>query len=294
MQYQKHPISIEEQLRLWESDQIVCTDREKALRYLSNISAYRLKPYRSFLKRISPESIRFDEIIKLYVFDKRIRLLFFDAIERIEVAIRAQFINCYGVRYGDHWHLNPLYFSSLSVFDLFTKEIMDISAPQKRPTFIQHYFDKYSQGPASPPCSMLMEALSFGQISRLFKGLANNEGKEDIARHFGVKAPVLASWLHSLSYLRNACAHHSRVWNNVASIAPMKPHKPLDKWLDMEQINPKKTYMSFVVMCYLLRRISPASSFQLRFIQLLETEQNPKLYGEMGFPYGWEHDSFWQ
>lgn len=296
MHYDKRPISIDEQLYAWEAGQVVCQDRVKALSYLSNISAYRLKPYKRCLteKAGDGQAIDFEQIIRLYVFDKKIRLLFFDAIERIEVAVRAQFINCFGVRYGDHWHLDPRFFSNLSAFDAFTKEVSDVSDPRKRPDSLKHYFEKYADGPASPPCSMLMEAMSFGQVSRLFKGLDDNEGKKDIAQHFGVKVPVLANWLHSLSYLRNACAHHARVWNHAASIAPKQPDKPTDKWLDISQINPKKIYLSFVVVCYLLRRISPSSTFQQRFLQLISDESNAMHYREMGFPYNWNQDGFWQ
>ncbi|MGE4307572.1 MULTISPECIES: Abi family protein [Bacteroides] len=34
----------------------------------------------------------------------------------------------------------------------------------------------------------------------------------------------IASWLHSIVYIRNICAHHSRLWNKVLGVRPLRTY----------------------------------------------------------------------
>lgn len=53
-----------------------------------------------------------DDIYNLYKFDRKLRLLVFDAIERIEVSLRTQIIYQLAHKYGSHWQDNE------DIFDL--------------------------------------------------------------------------------------------------------------------------------------------------------------------------------
>lgn len=66
--------------------------------------------------------------------------------------------------------------------------------------------------------------MSFGAISNLFHGLKYFDQKE-VSRIYGLPAPVFASWMHFLTYIRNLCAHHSRIWNRELAIRPKYPDK---------------------------------------------------------------------
>jgi abortive infection bacteriophage resistance protein len=72
------------------------SDRQKVKNYLLKIGYYRLSAYwHPFKRHDCPNesfvtSIEFSKIVQLYVFDKCLRLLTLDAIERIEVAFRTQ------------------------------------------------------------------------------------------------------------------------------------------------------------------------------------------------------------
>ena len=97
--YEKSPISIEEQVQKLKSKGLVINDEELAARYLSNISYYRLRAYTyPFQDNSDPEKhheflrkdINFKDIIDLYCFDRRLRFLVFNALEKVEVALRAK------------------------------------------------------------------------------------------------------------------------------------------------------------------------------------------------------------
>lgn len=72
--------------------------------YLQQISYYRLSAY--FLpyqktKDVFDDNTTFEKIIHTYAFDRELRLLIFDCIERIEVAIRTQFIYQLAIKYNN-------------------------------------------------------------------------------------------------------------------------------------------------------------------------------------------------
>lgn len=67
------------------------------------------------------------------------------------------------------------------------------------------------------------EVWDFGATSKLCGGLT--EGDQDyISQKYGLKnGRVFASWLETLNYLRNVCAHHSRLWNRNMERQPKLP-----------------------------------------------------------------------
>ena len=76
------------------------TDESKAQHYLSQIGYYRLSAYMHPLLRMPKEEhlfkggASFDKIMTLYRFDKKLRMLLFNEIEKIEVAVRCSIVNC--------------------------------------------------------------------------------------------------------------------------------------------------------------------------------------------------------
>lgn len=69
---------------------------------------------------------------------------------------------------------------------------------------------------------MSIELLYFSELSKICQGLKLRKDKTDLSNAFGIKDDlVFCSWLHTLSYIRNICAHHSRLWNISLDITPM-------------------------------------------------------------------------
>ena len=63
---------------------------------------------------------------------------------------------------------------------------------------------------------MVTEVMSFGSLSRGYKGL-KHEDKRIISDKFELHHRQLTSWLHTLTYIRNVCSHHGRLWNRKTS-----------------------------------------------------------------------------
>lgn len=91
-------------------------ERERALRYLQHIGYYRLSPYMiPYQSRDGSHRFQagatFDDVLSLYVFDRKLRLLVLDAVERVEVAARAGLTDVMSAETGNpHWYLDPSLF----------------------------------------------------------------------------------------------------------------------------------------------------------------------------------------
>lgn len=148
----------------------------------------------------------FDEIVQAYEFDRELRLLCLDAIERCEVALRAAINDTVAVSLGSHFYLDPNHFDKQLYHTRFLNKVRD-----SKSIAISYYKNKYSQ-PADPPVWAAMEAISFGTLSKFFADLKRNHRKA-IAARFNVADQILVTWFHCISVFRNICAHHHRIWN---------------------------------------------------------------------------------
>ncbi len=93
--YKKKPLLYTQQIELFKFRGLLIPDEAKAERYLNEISYYRLSAYAlPFQKEKDKfdDGTTFQDVIGLYLFDRELRLLVLDAIERIEIAIRSQLI----------------------------------------------------------------------------------------------------------------------------------------------------------------------------------------------------------
>jgi abortive infection bacteriophage resistance protein len=226
MYFTKTAKSFSDQIALLESRDLKIKDKNRALHHLSNISYYRLSAYfLSFQKFGDPSHTympwaTFDRVMDLYIYDRELRGILLDAIERVEVALRCRIVYEYCRSYGNNWYENPALF--LRQHGRFMLLINKELASTKE-VFIQHYFTKYTH-PANPPGWMAMEVLSFGQLSIMYKNLKSDPAKKAVASHFGISPSLLESWMEHLVYIRNLCAHHNRVWNRTMTVTATVPN----------------------------------------------------------------------
>jgi abortive infection bacteriophage resistance protein len=157
--------------------------------------------------------------------------------------------------------------------------------------FITAFKNTYSD--ELPPSWMLLEITSFGTLSELYKNLKPGKSKRQIAHHFGLDDTTFASWIHSFTYVRNVCAHHSRFWNRGMSIKPKIPLNPGKTWLKNTSVKNNRAYFVLSMMLYLLQSIDAKHSFIFRLKILLKKYPNIDLTA-MGFPKAWDEEPLWQ
>ena len=97
--FTKHYMAEADLVALLESRGLIISDEAKAVRYLENIGYYRLSAYMYPFLKVPKEShlykddTTFQKVLNLYRFDKKLRMLLLNEIEKIEVAIRRAIMN---------------------------------------------------------------------------------------------------------------------------------------------------------------------------------------------------------
>jgi len=308
-EFTKQPASVAEQIELLKKRGLTIADETAAAEFLRRVSFYRLKGYLlHFEKKIAsnaahqlPAGTTFEKIAEIYELDRGLRFLFFEAIEKIEIAFRMALIDTYALQYKNaHWYLDGNHFTygapspdGSTYHQRFIGRIrrdlgLEQSAGETRDQepFIQHYFAAYAE-PELPPCWMLAEVLSMGVWSTMYKNLASTEGAKSVAKPFVVPYQVLASWTHTLTVTRNLCAHHSRLWNRIFVFKP----KVLPGY-EAHFMSPHGIYAQAFAAAYLLRRIHPVTDWHIRFRTVALTYPAAERRNLLALPE-WQADPFW-
>ena len=298
MNYTKPAIDIPAQIVQLKHRGLTFHNEAKAAHYLSNISYYRLRAYTyPFQDNSSPnhpfvKPVSFEDIITLYVFDRRLRLLVFDALEKIEIALRTKIIYEWSLTYGSHWHENGALYRDTNRY------IRDLNKLYKEvdrstETFIKHYKSTYTS-PPNPASWMSLEVATLGLLSKLFENLKKGPEKKAVTKAFGLNKPeILESWMHTFAHLRNVCAHHGRLWNRRLTASPQIPTHTTFEFINNKAIYGNKIYASLCCISYVLNQISPGHTFNQRLLQLIAGCPLVDLK-EMGFPKNWDAEKIWK
>lgn len=297
--FSKPALSLTKQVELLESRGLIIPHKDVALHHLSYISFYRLSGYTRFFMENKTEyfkdNITFERILDLYTFDRELRLLLLDAIEKVEVAVRTMISNVLSEKYGAHWFLEPKYFRNNFRYQGLIDDIEYMTGFNKKnkkqnPIF-SNYYDKYKE-PKYPPSWMLAEGLTLGTWSKIYDYLVSGDDKHEIAKGFGVHFKVLQSWLQSLTHIRNICAHHERVWNRRFHITPCAPKNMTEDVIRCFSKN-HSLYPKIVMLHLLLNAIVKNNNWPNLISSLLQKHAWVPIQ-EMGFPKNWNKAGFWK
>ncbi len=267
-------------------------DEERATHLLENISLFRMKSYlvplRLSDKRTFKSGAMFEDAYTLYKFDSELRKMVFSELVKIEVSIRTQLSLIVGECSGIYWFASPSNFSNkgehLKLKSKIRKELQrsdDDEIVRFRATYSNPF----------PPAWMTSEVISFGTLSLLYRWLCPGHARRKVARFYGLSDNVMESWLHSLVYVRNICAHHSRLWNKRLSINALVPRHTQRQFIAIPD-DTKRIYYALSIILYFLQTINPNNTFARRLGNLLAKYPSVDV-AAMGFPADWRDEPLW-
>ena len=311
-------LSYEAQLAQLRERGLQVDDEAAALNYLARLGYYRLSGYWYPMRKVDQhasaqqgKAVRsngfvpgshFQSVVQLYVFDKKLRLLALDALERIEMAVRVDVAHVLGKR-DPLAHLKPEHLHGNFTKKVITKgagtgktthqvwleKLQQLQFQARKQPFMQHHLQAYG----ALPVWAAAEVWDFGLLSKLFAGM-KYEDQQTIAHRYGaVDGKAFGQWLRSLNMIRNVAAHHARLWNlNVLELSPLPAGWPV-------QLKPARPFFYFCLMQHLLGRICPNSTWGARLAQLLEddfpqTAQGVLALSDFGLYPGWKDDALWR
>lgn len=293
-------------------------NQQQALHYLKNIGYYRLSgywyPFRQKDERQSQQKAKlvlsdnfkpdthFSIVLSLYIFDKKLRLLALDALERIEMAVRNDVVHLLG-KLHPLAHISPYTidsktgkktcclnrkFISNNSHDKWLEKHNQLVERAKNRDAIKHYMEQYG---GKLPIWVSAEVWDFGLLSQLFAGMRYND-KNIIAGKYGAKdGRTFEQWLRSLNFICNVCAHHSRLWN----INMVNTTTPPD---ELSSINQYRVFMYLYIMNKMLLTINPKSTWRKRLYELIKSFPEPEnkaiSVSDMGLPENWEELELWE
>nr|WP_198012511.1 Abi family protein [Promicromonospora sukumoe] len=326
--YQKPYLTVDQQLDLLESRGLDLGNRAAAAEWLRRVGYYRLSgywyPFRESRSQQNGPRLVLDQFVAgttlaqvadVYEFDRKLRLLVMDGIERVEVSVRFHVGHVLGRR-GAFAHADPE-----ALDDDFAGS--DIASPpalntwmqtshsqwlrrrqdeerRSKADFVKHFRAKY--GPPLPVW-VVTEILDFGGLSYLYDGMIQRD-RDEVASALGLfdasgagNSGVLKSWLKNLNYIRNICARHARLWNVnvVEQISPrtVRPIPELTHIADTGGNITFRVYATLALLALLTTRIHPGDDWTSRMRSLITTLPANRSEQEMGFPTGWHELPLW-
>ena len=258
------------------------------MEYLKRVGYYRLSGY-WFGFRIRSDGnppvldnfklgATFEDAVKLYEFDKQLRLLVLEALESIEIALRVAISHTLG-QLDPFAHTKTEFLHSTFTQEQKGKEPskhQDWLNGQKKiinrskEAFVIHHKKKYD---GELPVWVVCEIWDFGMLSKLLSMMREKE-QDAIASRYGIKnGRIFASWVRSLHFLRNVCAHHSRLWNrNITEQSKLPPASEV-AWVAPFEQNQHARARCYLLLCmvrHLLRVIEPTSTWPQRMKEHLQ------------------------
>jgi abortive infection bacteriophage resistance protein len=304
----KKPFTIDEQISLLQSRGLQFKNKKTAIHTLQNVSYYRLKGYwwdmqaDTINHEFKPNS-RFEMVVDRYNFDRNLRMLLFDAIERIEIAVRTKMIQILSLKYGSKWYLNKELFEGTKLHPEYsltryqnTIEGLEKEFKRSQEIFIKDHKKRYPH--QNPEAWKILEVATLGTLSKIYKNLKHQlPEKSLIANEMGLNLhSELSSWLECHTYYRNIIAHHSRLWNrNLVKQPILNLNNPKSNWLDFHtsQNSNLKSFAIISSMIYLCNQISPGHDIGLKIKSLLDQNKKLQLY-KIGFHKDWEKHPIWK
>ena len=297
MKYTKPPLTIDEQVELL-LQRGMAGDPDLMAQRLTAVNYYRFSGY-WYTFRNPDDTFKpgttFDLVWNTYVFDRHLRLLVMDAIERIEIAVRSLMAYHHSHEHGAFAYAidsSSLPKMSSEKHNEFLDRIDDETERSKE-SFVQHFRTKYGDSHRYLPVWMVTEVMSFGSVLTFFRN-SSSKVKTAVASEFGMPHKVFESWLLSLNTIRNIVAHHARLWNRVLGLKPIIPRiADYPDWHTPVKVENKRVFAILTICRHCLREIAPQSKWMERLETLLARFSTiPTSY--MGIPENWKECPIWK
>jgi abortive infection bacteriophage resistance protein len=296
MPFAKPWLNWSDQLAILRARGLVVTDPAAAEAFLSHVNYYRLSGYCLAFEQsrhVFLPGTTFEQVRAVYDFDWTLRDLITEAAEIVEVDVRTAVAYHFGQQYGAFGHTTKANFDPGCRHHDWLQKLHE-EATRSSELFVKHFEQTYIEFPALP-IWMATEVMSFGSLSLMYKGMLRKD-QHVIARRYGLHHSVLPSWLHHIVYVRNTCAHHSRLWDRSWQVRPVAPKDRA--WASVQPPNNNTLFITLLLLRHLLTRCSATAPFATQWkgrieqhLAALPPAPNPS--ARMGLPQGWITHPLW-
>ncbi|MEE3422909.1 MAG: Abi family protein [Succinimonas sp.] len=307
------------QIQILQDRGMVFSDLHYAQKKLAEVSYYRLSGFWYIFREIAKDSngniiyhssnnkipkrldrfipnTEFKNVFDLYLFDKTLRLLMLDALERIEVFIRS--LIAYEMGKSD-----PLVYKEDKYID--SKFLLNsnntTSAWDRWVSDNQNHIDRSYEDciiwhhnlNREIPIWVVTEVWDFGLMSRYFSMLRRKYKNKICGRIDRNLTPdILNNWLRELNILRNRCAHHTRIWNQVSHTCLSIPQIDYFKKISLQRQSLNRMSGNIAILWFLVNKMGSSSTWLDRISELLKSQTEKSYFSikPMGFTDNWQEE----
>jgi len=214
-----------------------------------------------------------------------------EGVKRLEISARTNVAYTLAHTFGVFSYEDPAFFHNRYRH---TKGLatLDEELRRSKEVFVHHYHNEY--GLPRPPIWAACEVMSFGLLSRFYENIKADRVRKTIAAEYELMPKTMRSLLLHAVYVRNLCAHHSRLWNRRFTITLSLPeHRPSDLVACLNPGEDRRIYNTLVMLAHVVNIVEPENHWSHRLRALIHSQAFP-VTTHMGFPADWEDRPIWQ
>lgn len=254
--------TVDEQLEILRARGLTIDDDTTAKDFLLRNNYYRISGYSLTLRKnnVFSKSATFQNIIDIYEFDRELRHIILTYIEIIEVQMKSIYVYEFTRVHGATDYLNDSFFTDKDKY----KKIINKANQQKRQrlrheAYLKHFVNDLNQ---DIPLWAYVDLFTISDISILYS-ISERPIKDAVAHTFGLTmktgSKILGRHMHSMTIIRNLCAHGSRIYNRLFEQKPSLNKR--EKSLLMENANGQIDNAHFYGFLFVMKRLLPPDNF---------------------------------
>ena len=210
--------SFDNQVSILKSRKLIVKSDVELKNILKTDNYYRLSGYFKLFTEPQSDDFKsgfsFKTLLKIYNFDFELRILLSRYLSSAEINSRTRIAYLFSQVASPDGYLNPNNFWDLSRHRDFVNKIREEIAKNSRDPIVQHFTNLEE----SIPIWALVEIMTFGVISKMFKNLKSNIQNticrsSEYKRRYSVSE--YSNYLQATTILRNICAHHGRLYGKM-------------------------------------------------------------------------------
>lgn len=282
--------TIDQQLDLLKSRGLIVDNDNEAKVFLLRNNYYRISGYSLTLRShdVFNHNATFQNIVDIYSFDHELRHILLKYIDVIEVTVKSIYAYEFTRRHGGTGYLDSRYFTDSVKY----KEIMDKAEKQKtsrlpHEAYLKHFVEDLKK---DIPLWAFVDLLTISDISFLYK-ISEHDVQDAVAISLGLKVrgpDILKSFMHSMTIVRNLCAHGSRLYNRLFEQRPWLNKKELSFLMKNSDGRVDNAHLFGFVL--IMRRLLKRNEFETLKTEIAElSEKYPFVKMRFyGFPNNWK------
>lgn len=273
-------LSVAQQLNLLTDRGLIVNDIEEAANILNRTNYYRLSGYSLTLRKDDAfyDNVTFDNIYELYRFDDAFRKIIFHHSQYTEISMRSYIAYEFSNKYGALGYMESSNFSNVVYHAAFLAKLSE-EISKSDDVFVSHYKNDFN---SVFPLWVAVECTTFGNLSKLYKNLKQEDRTLISKKYFGVNREYLENWLQAAVFARNVAAHGGRFYNRVLRTIPVKLPNKYSGIIDGQSA------FAYTYAIYKMQPTKALSESMRKSLQSLFISYPFALKKHVGFPDDWK------